>query len=125
MKSIRKYLVAGILVWVPLGVTLFLLKLVSGQVDKTLALIPEIYRPEELLGFDIPGLWGLILTILILLFTGVFAANFIGRRLVGWWESVLDRIPVVRSIYSASKNFAEIVFSDSSQIGRASCRERV
>ena len=115
MKSIRKYLVAGILVWVPLGVTLFLLKLVSGQVDKTLALIPEIYRPEELLGFDIPGLWGLILTILILLFTGVFAANFIGRRLVGWWESVLDRIPVVRSIYSASKNFAEIVFSDSSQ----------
>ncbi len=115
MKSFRKYLVAGILVWVPLGVTLFLLKLVSGQVDKTLALIPEIYRPEVLLGFDIPGLWGLILTVLILLFTGVFAANFIGRRLVGWWESVLDRIPVVRSIYSASKNFAEIVFSDSSQ----------
>ena len=115
MKSFRKYLVAGILVWVPLGVTLFLLKLVSGQVDKTLKLIPEIYRPEELLGFDIPGLWGSILTVLILLVTGVFAANFIGRRLVGWWESVLDRIPVVRSIYSASKNFAEIVFSDSSQ----------
>jgi uncharacterized membrane protein len=115
MKSFRKYLVAGILVWVPLGVTLFLLKLVSGQVDKTLKLIPEIYRPEVLLGFDIPGLWGLILTVLILLVTGIFAANFIGRRLVGWWESVLDRIPVVRSIYSASKNFAEIVFSDSSQ----------
>ena len=115
MKSFRKYLVAGILVWVPLGVTLFLMKLVSGQVDKTLALIPQIYRPEELLGFDIPGLWGLILTVLILLVTGIFAANFIGRRLVGWWESVLDRIPVVRSIYSASKNFAEIVFSDSSQ----------
>ena len=115
MKGFRKYLVAGILVWVPLGVTLFLLKLVSAQVDKTLALIPEMYRPEVLLGVNIPGLWGMILTLLILLITGVFVANFLGRRMVGWWESALDRIPVVRSIYSASKNFAEIVFSDSSQ----------
>ena len=101
--------------WVPLGVTFILLKVVSSQVDKTLTFIPENYRPEVLLGVDIPGLWGLILTILILLITGVFTANFVGRSLVNWWESILERIPVVRSIYSAAKNFAEIVFSDSSQ----------
>ena len=99
----------------PLGITFFLLKVVSGQVDKTLTFIPKNYQPEVLLGVNIPGLWGLILTILILLITGVLTANFVGRSLVGWWESVLERIPVVRSIYSAAKNFAEVVFSESSQ----------
>ena len=115
MKRLRRYLIAGVLVWVPLGVTFILLKVVSSQVDKTLTFIPEKYQPEVLLGVNIPGLWGLILTILILLVTGVFTANFVGRSLVNWWESILERIPVVRSIYSAAKNFAEIVFSDSSQ----------
>jgi uncharacterized membrane protein len=115
MKRLRRYLIAGILVWLPLGVTFFLLKLLSGLVDRTLAPIPEQYQPGALLGVDIPGLWGLILTFLILLITGVFAANFVGRAMVSWWESILDRIPIVRSIYSAAKNFAEIVFSDSSQ----------
>jgi uncharacterized membrane protein len=115
MKRLRRYLIAGILVWLPLGVTFFLLKVLSGLVDRTLAPIPEQYQPGALLGVDIPGLWGLILTFLILLITGVFAANFVGRAMVSWWESILDRIPIVRSIYSAAKNFAEIVFSDSSQ----------
>jgi uncharacterized membrane protein len=115
MKRLRRYLIAGILVWVPLGVTFFLLKVLSGLVDKTLAPIPPQYQPGALLGVDIPGLWGLILTFLILLITGVFAANFIGRRLVNWWESVMEQIPIVRSIYSAAKNFAEVVFSESSQ----------
>ena len=115
MKRLRRYLIAGILVWVPLGVTFFLLNLLSGLVDKTLEPIPPQYQPGALLGIDIPGLWGLILTFLILLITGVLAANFIGRGLVNWWESIMDRIPVVRSIYSAAKNFAEVVFSDSSE----------
>jgi uncharacterized membrane protein len=115
MKRLRRYLIAGILVWVPVGVTLILLKVVSGQVDKTLTFIPEIYQPEVLLGINIPGLWGMILTVLILLVTGVFTANFVGRTMVNWWESILERIPVVRTIYSAAKNFAEVVFSDSSQ----------
>lgn len=115
MKRLRRYLIAGILVWLPLGVTFFLLKILSGLVDQTLAPIPPQYQPGELLGVDIPGLWGLILTFLILLITGVFAANFVGRSLVNWWEAIMDRIPVVRSIYSAAKNFAEVVFSDSSQ----------
>ena len=121
MKNLRRYLVAGILVWAPLAVTYWLLKFAVGLMDRTLLLLPTPYRPENLLqqlfGTDapvhIPGL-GVILTLIVLLLTGVLAANFVGRAFVGSWERLLDRIPVVRSIYSAAKNFAEIVFSDSS-----------
>ncbi len=114
MKQLRRYLVAGLLVWIPLGVTIFLLKFLIGLMDNSLRLIPEAYRPETLLGFAIPGL-GTILTVLIVLITGLLAANLVGRTMVGMWESALERIPVVRSVYSATKNFAEIVFSDSGQ----------
>ena len=114
MKHLRRYLVAGLLVWIPLGVTIFILRVLIGLMDRTLLLIPQPYRPEEWFGFTIPGL-GLILTLLVLLITGLLAANIVGRSMVGLWESMLDRIPVVRSVYSAAKNFAEIVFSDSGQ----------
>ncbi len=114
MKHLRRYLVAGLLVWIPLGVTIFILKVLIGLMDRTLLLIPQQYRPEEWLGFSVPGL-GLILTLLVLLVTGLLAANIVGRSMVGLWESLLDRIPVVRSVYSAAKNFTEIVFSDSGQ----------
>lgn len=114
MKRLRRYLVAGILVWVPLGITAALVYVAVDITDNTLLLIPENYRPEALLGFHIPGL-GVILAFVVLLATGVFAANFVGRAFVGGWESLLERIPVVRAVYSAAKNFAEIVFSDSNQ----------
>ena len=114
MKRLRRYIVAGILVWLPLGITIFLVRILIGLLDRTLVLIPQRYQPEELVGFAIPGL-GIVLTILLLLITGVLAANIVGRSMVGLWESLLERIPVVRSVYSAAKNFAEIVFSDSSQ----------
>ena len=114
MKRLRRYIIAGILVWLPIGVTIFLVRILIGLLDRTLVLIPQKYQPEELLGFAIPGL-GILLTIIILLVTGVLAANIVGRSLVGLWESLLERIPVVRSVYSAAKNFAEMVFSDSSQ----------
>ena len=119
---LRRYLVAGLLVWIPLGVTLLLIGFAVRQMDKALALIPEQYQPsallQQLFGTEnpvhIPG-FGVILIIVVVLLTGVFVANFIGRYVVGGWESLMDRIPVVRSIYSAAKNFAEIVFSDTSQ----------
>jgi len=122
MKRIRRYLVAGILVWVPLAVTYLLIKFAVGIMDKTLQWIPQAYQPgvllQQLLQTEqpvvIPGL-GVILTLVVLLLTGVLAANFVGRAFVGGWESLMHRIPVVRSIYSAAKNFAEMVFSDSSQ----------
>ena len=114
MKQFRRYLVAGLLVWVPLGVTIFVLRVLIGLMDRSLRFVPERYRPEEWLGFAIPGL-GIILTLAVVLFTGLLAANFVGRSMVGFWESLLDRIPIVRTVYSGAKNFAEIVFSDSSQ----------
>jgi uncharacterized membrane protein len=122
LKSFRRYLVAGILVWAPLAVTYLLLKFAVNLMDRTLKWIPAEYQPGVLLQqllqtaepVHIPGL-GVILAVSVLLLTGVLAANFVGRAFVGGWESLMDRIPIVRSIYSAAKNFAEIVFSDSSQ----------
>ena len=113
MKALRRYIVAGILVWLPLGLTILLLRFAVRLMDRSLLLLPPQYRPEAILGVNIPGL-GAILTVILLLLTGVLAANFVGRAFVGGWESLMDRIPIVRSIYSAAKNFAEIVFSDSS-----------
>lgn len=112
MKRLRRYLVAGLLIWAPLAVTYFLLRFAVNLMDKTLAVLPQQYQPEELLGFHIPGL-GVILTFVVLFLTGMLAANFVGRYVVGGWESLLDRIPIVRTIYGGAKNFAEIVFSES------------
>lgn len=114
MKGLRRYFVAGLLVWLPLAITFLLLRFVIGLLDNTLALLPADYRPEALIGYDIPG-FGLILSVLVVLATGVLAANIVGRSMVALWESILRRIPFVRSIYTASKNFAEVVFSDSGQ----------
>jgi len=111
---LRRYIVAGLLVWVPLGVTLFVLNLVVGIMDRTLLLLPVDYRPENVLGFNIPGL-GIVLTLFVLILTGVLAANLVGRRLVSFSEGIVHRIPLVRTIYSAAKNFAEVLFTDTSE----------
>lgn len=112
MKRLRRYFVAGLLVWIPLGVTYILLRFLISLMDRSLRYVPAKYLPESWLGIPIPGL-GVILTIIVVLLTGVLAANFVGRSVVGGWESLMERIPIVRSIYSAAKNFAEIVFSES------------
>ena len=114
MKNFRRYLVAGLLVWLPIGVTVFLLRILIGLMDRSLLLLPQQFRPENVIGFGIPGL-GFLLTIIILLLTGLLAANFVGKNMVSFWERLLDRIPFVRSIYSATKNFTEIVFSGSGE----------
>jgi uncharacterized membrane protein len=114
MKRLRRYLIAGILVWVPLGVTSALVYVAVGFTDKTLVLIPEQYRPLELFGFNIPGL-GVILALIVLMVTGVLAANFVGRAFMGGWESLMERIPIIRTIYSAAKKFSEIMFSETGE----------
>ncbi len=114
MKNLRRYFVAGLLVWLPLAITFFLLRFVIGVMDKTLNLLPAQYHPDQWLPYGGPGV-GLVLTVLLVLVTGVLAANFIGRGMVNVWESLLQRIPIVRSIYMSSKNFAEVVFSPSGQ----------
>ncbi len=111
-KRLRAYLITGLLVWVPLGITVFLIRFMVDFVDRALLFLPEHYRPDNLLGFHVPGI-GLLLVGIILFVTGLLAANFFGRKLVSLWESVLQRIPLVRSIYSASKTFAEVVLTDS------------
>jgi uncharacterized membrane protein len=106
MKQFRRYLVAGLLVWIPLAATLMLIKFAVGQMDKSISLLPQKLQPgvmlQQWLGtenpVEIPG-FGVILIIIVVLLTGVLAANFVGRAFVGGWESLLDRIPVVRAIY--------------------------
>jgi uncharacterized membrane protein len=118
MKNLRRYIVAGLLVWLPLAVTYKLLEFVidqmDGWLDDFLQWLPSSYHPDELLGVALPGL-GVVFTFLLLVITGMLAANFVGRAFVTGWESLLDRIPFVRAIYSAVKSFAELVFSDQSQ----------
>jgi uncharacterized membrane protein len=118
MKNLRKYIIAGLLVWLPLAVTYQLLKFVIGRMDlwldNFLQWLPLSYHPEQLLGMKLPGL-GVVFTFLLLVITGMLAANFVGRAFVKGWESLLDRIPFVRAVYSAVKTFAEMVFSDKSE----------
>lgn len=113
-SRVKRYIVAGLLVWVPIGVTIFIIRMVVQATDKLILLLPEAYRPEALLGFAIPGL-GVIIGLILLLLTGLVVSNFVGSRLVRFWERLLDRIPVVRSIYSSAKQVAETMFSDKGQ----------
>ena len=99
------------LVWVPLGITIWVLHALVSALDQTLLLIPESARPESLIGFHIPGL-GVLLSFAILLLTGMLAANFFGARLILLWEAVLGRIPVVKSIYSSVKQVSDTLLSD-------------
>jgi len=108
----RRYLVAGLLVWVPLGITFYVLHFLITTLDQTLLLIPESMRPEALFGFRIPGL-GVVLSFLILLVTGMVAANFFGARLILMWEALLGRIPFVKSVYSSVKQVSDTLLSDS------------
>ncbi len=110
----KRYLIAGLLVWVPLGVTFMVIKLLVGMMDRTLVLLPEQYRPDNLLGVHIPGL-GVVLITIIVLVTGMVVANLFGRKLVSLWESLLAQIPLVRSIYTGVKQILETVFSSNDQ----------
>lgn len=119
MKSIslRSYLLAGLVVWLPILVTIGVLRFIVDLLDNTLALIPKAYQPEQLLGLHIPGL-GVILSLILLLVTGIFATNFLGQRMVRWGESILSRIPLVRSIYNAVKQVINAVLSTNSEAFR-------
>jgi len=107
---LRRYLVTGILIWFPLGATILVFSLLLDISNRVLFLLPDKYQPETLLGYEIPGL-GLILTLIVLLVTGILGANLLGRRLVALYERILNRIPLVRSVYGSVKHFAEVVFS--------------
>ena len=107
----RRYLIAGLLVWVPLGITIWVLHFLLTSLDQILLVLPNGLQPRSLFGFDIPGL-GVVVAFVILLLTGIVAANFFGARLIRAWESVLGRIPFVKSIYSSVKQVSDTVLSD-------------
>lgn len=112
MGNLRRYLIAGLLVWLPVVVTVLILKFLIDVVDRTLLLLPAMVQPETLIGFRIPGL-GFLLSGVVLLLTGMVVTNLLGRNMVKVWEGLLARIPVVRAIYSASKQLTETLFSGS------------
>jgi uncharacterized membrane protein len=112
MAAFRKWLLAGLLVIVPVAITAWVLEGVIAMLDKTLLILPEAWHPDRLIGFHIPG-FGVLLALAILLLVGATASNFLGRKLVTWWDSLLNRIPVVRSIYSGVKQVSDTLFSES------------
>jgi uncharacterized membrane protein len=114
---VKKYFITGLLIWIPLVITLWVLKLVVDTLDQSLLLLPEQWRTEGFLGVHIPGL-GVILTLVIVFVTGVFATNFFGAQLVRLWHGILQRIPVVNSIYSSVKQISDTLFSSSGQAFR-------
>ena len=110
MVTLRRYFVAGLLVWIPLGITLWVLKLLVDMMDQSLLLVPENYHSDKLFGFHLPGL-GIILTVAIVLATGALAANFFGRKVLALGDSALSRIPIVRSVYGGVKQISDTLFS--------------
>lgn len=108
----KKYFVTGLLIWVPLAATFWVLAFLINTLDKSLLLLPVAYRPDTLIGWHVPGL-GAVATLLIILLTGMLAANYFGRQLLQVWEKVLARIPVVKSIYTSVKQVSDTLFSGS------------
>jgi uncharacterized membrane protein len=111
-RSLRRYLVAGILIWLPILATIWVVTFIIRIMDRTLLLLPMAYRPQALVGFALPGV-GALFAFAIVLATGLLVTNLIGRQLVAYWEEILNRIPLVRTVYSGVKSFTESVFSQS------------
>ncbi len=109
-QLIKRYFITGLLIWVPLVITGWVLSLIISTLDQSLRLLPEAVHPQNLFGFAIPGA-GAVLTLAMILLTGLLAANFIGQKLVGWWDKLLARIPVVNSVYKAVKQVSDTLFA--------------
>jgi uncharacterized membrane protein len=114
---VKKYFITGLIIWIPLVITLWVLKFIFDVLDQSLLLLPVGFQTESWLGVHIPGL-GAILTVVIVFATGILATNFFGARLVELWNHVLNRIPVVNSIYSSVKQISDTLFSSSGQAFR-------
>jgi uncharacterized membrane protein len=112
--NLRRYFITGLLIWIPIGITFWVMDFLLGTLDQSLALLPQAWRTESWLGFHIPGM-GVLVTLGIVTLTGVVAANFIGQRLLSYWESLLARIPVVRSIYYGVKQVSDSLLASNGQ----------
>ena len=110
----KKILITGLLIWIPLAITIWVLELIVSTMDQSLLLLPPQYHPQELFGYQIPGL-GALLTVLVVFVTGALASNILGQRLLVFWESLLGRIPVVKTIYSSVKQVSDTLFAPGGQ----------
>jgi uncharacterized membrane protein len=113
----KKILITGLLIWIPLAITIWVLELIVSTMDQSLLLLPPQYQPQALLGYQIPGL-GALLTVVVVFVTGALASNILGQRLLGFWENLLGRIPVVKTIYSSVKQVSDTLFSPGGQAFR-------
>jgi uncharacterized membrane protein len=113
----KKYLITGLLIWIPLVITLWVLKFIVDALDQTLLLLPREFRTENWLGLHVPGM-GAVMTLVIVFLTGLLTTNLVGARLVNFWHEILHRIPVVNSIYSSVKQISDTLFSSSGQAFR-------
>ena len=113
-KALKKYLITGMLVWLPIAITIWAVSYIISAADRLISLLPEQWQLQYFWGFNIPGL-GIIAVIVVLFLTGVFAANVLGRQILAAWDSLLGRIPVVKSIYFSVKKVSESLLSDSSR----------
>jgi uncharacterized membrane protein len=111
MAAIRRWLLAGLLVLVPLAITFWVLNWIVGTLDQTLQILPVDWHPDQVLGHHVPG-FGVLLALAIVLIIGAVTSNFLGRKLVGWWDALLGRIPIVRSIYSSVKQVSDTLFAE-------------
>jgi uncharacterized membrane protein len=111
-KIARRYLMAGLLIWLPIIATVWVFRVILDLMDRTLLLLPPSVRPHELFGFDVPGL-GAILTVLVLVLTGALMSNIIGQTVMNFWEDLLNRIPFVRAVYGGVKSFSTTILSNS------------
>lgn len=114
MGLIRRYFISGLLVWLPIWITILVIKFVVDILENTLSLLPKQYQPDALFGVHIPGI-GVIITLLVIFATGMIVANFLGRKLVAIWDALIGRIPLVRSVYSSTKQVIQTLFTPGGQ----------
>ena len=112
LRALRRYLINGLLIWVPVLVTVLVVRFILELMDQTLLVLPRALRPDTLFGLHIPG-FGAVLAVLIVVLTGLLVTNFIGRALIAIWEDLLERIPFVRALYGGVKSFSETILSNS------------
>lgn len=115
MGLLRRYLIAGVVALAPLLVTVLLIEWLIGLSDKAIALLPEPYRPEALLGFSVPGA-GVLMALVVILLVGAITTHFIGSRVMHWVDMLMERIPLIRTVHKATRQLLNAIFSES---GRA------
>jgi uncharacterized membrane protein len=113
----KKYLITGLLIWIPLAITLWVLDAIVSAMSQSLLLLPPQFQPQALFGYQIPGL-GAVLTVVIVFVTGVLASNILGQRLLQLWENILGRIPVVKTLYHGVKQVSDTLFAPGGQAFR-------